>query len=266
MTEIRGTTTDITVIDNTIAARDAFGHGYGSGTILLNREHLDALEDGKVLALNDGEYTHFIQIVRSPYDTQPQPSILERSSPAMRLPAPLVRWLRRELGLLAADEALAAHARLIAGLRRDHETAVLVAARIEQTTTQDRTQALAHLESLARQLNANTKHLAYLDGMLQYVARTSPGIGNAITSYRRQIQAETVKFQKAQEAEVAATEAIPDAPLAPDTSPPLAVERHLTLVDAVNGKRAEAVKVVDAMLSLPHAAALPFVDAEIGEG
>jgi hypothetical protein len=166
----------------------------------------------------------------------------------VKIPATLSRWLRREIGLDATDAALATHSRLIAGQRRDHETAVVLIAKTEAAG--DAT--LGQVNVLAHQLNANTKHLAYLDGMLQYLARTSPGIGNAITAYRKQVKAATEKLQReALEAEKATKEEVP-APADP------IVQRTLTL-----GKDEPEA------LEIPHAETLPFVDhleAEGGEG
>jgi peptide subunit release factor RF-3 len=154
----------------------------------------------------------------------------------VRLPAAVTRWLRRGLGLAASDHALASHSRLLSGLRRDQETAVTVVARLEHAQSE----ALEVINQLTHQLNLNTKHLAYLDGMLQYLARTSPGIGNAITAYRRHVQA-------------AARKAEADALAAQET----AQEAAKTEVPALQAE------VID------HAELLPFtlpVDAEVGEG
>ncbi len=49
-----------TIIDNTKEARDKFGHMWGSGDVVLSREDIDALFDGKVVAVHDGEYVDFI--------------------------------------------------------------------------------------------------------------------------------------------------------------------------------------------------------------
>lgn len=51
---------DVEIIENTKQGEDAYGHGYGSDTVVITREHVEALLNGKQLAFNDGEYSHFI--------------------------------------------------------------------------------------------------------------------------------------------------------------------------------------------------------------
>ena len=51
-----------TIIENTKEARNNHGHAWGSGDYPINAEQLQALHDGKVLALFDGEYMHFIYL------------------------------------------------------------------------------------------------------------------------------------------------------------------------------------------------------------
>lgn len=52
----------VEIIDNTKEARDEYGHWWGSEDVVLNKEHIQALIDGKCIAFNDGEYAHFVSI------------------------------------------------------------------------------------------------------------------------------------------------------------------------------------------------------------
>lgn len=53
----------VTIIDPTKSACDKYGHHYGSEILHLYPEHIEALRQGKMLALwvNGGEYTMFIE-------------------------------------------------------------------------------------------------------------------------------------------------------------------------------------------------------------
>lgn len=51
---------DIAIIENTTAARDEHGRAWGAGDVVLSREHMRALRQGKALALFDGEYMTFL--------------------------------------------------------------------------------------------------------------------------------------------------------------------------------------------------------------
>lgn len=51
---------DVEIIENTKQGEDTYGHGYGSNTVVITNEHIKALLNGKQLAFNDGEYSHFI--------------------------------------------------------------------------------------------------------------------------------------------------------------------------------------------------------------
>lgn len=50
----------IEIIDNTEEAQDTYGHWYGSSKLVLTKEMLEALLEGKCIACNDGEYATFI--------------------------------------------------------------------------------------------------------------------------------------------------------------------------------------------------------------
>lgn len=52
----------IEIIENTKEARDKFGRWWGCENVILTREHIKALLDGKCIAWNDGEYTHFLSL------------------------------------------------------------------------------------------------------------------------------------------------------------------------------------------------------------
>jgi len=51
---------NVEIIDNTKEAEDKYGHLWGSSTVVITQEHIDALLNGKQLAFNDGEYSQFI--------------------------------------------------------------------------------------------------------------------------------------------------------------------------------------------------------------
>lgn len=50
----------VIIIENTKESEDSFGHMWGSDTVVITQEHIDALLSGKQLAFEDGEYSHFI--------------------------------------------------------------------------------------------------------------------------------------------------------------------------------------------------------------
>lgn len=50
----------IEIINASKEAADQFGHGYGSDLIRLTQEHIKALEEGKMLAWQDSEYSTFV--------------------------------------------------------------------------------------------------------------------------------------------------------------------------------------------------------------
>lgn len=52
----------MTVIENTQKAQDKFGHGWGSEWNQLSENDIKALQDGKQLAFDDGEYAHFFSM------------------------------------------------------------------------------------------------------------------------------------------------------------------------------------------------------------
>ena len=53
---------NVCIIDAGQAARDSHGHRYGSQTLTLTQEQMEALEEGKQLGISimDGEYALFI--------------------------------------------------------------------------------------------------------------------------------------------------------------------------------------------------------------
>lgn len=53
---------EITIIENTETARDEHGYACGGGDTVLNKEHIEALEMGKCVALFDGEYVTFLSL------------------------------------------------------------------------------------------------------------------------------------------------------------------------------------------------------------
>ncbi len=50
------------IIENSNKDRDQYGHCYGSENIILTSEHINALLNGKCVAFDDGEYTHFLSM------------------------------------------------------------------------------------------------------------------------------------------------------------------------------------------------------------
>lgn len=53
---------EVTIIENSRADRDTYGHGYGSSTVVITPDHIKALRNGKALAIpiNGGEYVNFL--------------------------------------------------------------------------------------------------------------------------------------------------------------------------------------------------------------
>lgn len=53
----------IEIIENTKEAKDDYAKlGWGHEDLILTKEHIQALLDGKTLAFNDGEYTHTLTL------------------------------------------------------------------------------------------------------------------------------------------------------------------------------------------------------------
>ena len=50
------------IIENTHEAQENFGFGYGASHLIITPEQLEALNNGKCLASNDGEYSTFISL------------------------------------------------------------------------------------------------------------------------------------------------------------------------------------------------------------
>jgi len=55
---------EIAIIDNTDHARNKHGYAWGGGDTVLSKEHIDALEKGKCVALFDGEYVTFLTLYK----------------------------------------------------------------------------------------------------------------------------------------------------------------------------------------------------------
>ena len=53
---------DIEILEATQTAANEYGHGYGSDLIRLNPKHIKALQDGKMLAWSDSEYSTFVML------------------------------------------------------------------------------------------------------------------------------------------------------------------------------------------------------------
>lgn len=51
---------DIQIIENTDEAMDDYGHWWGSSKLYLTSEMIRALQNGKCIACNDGEYATFV--------------------------------------------------------------------------------------------------------------------------------------------------------------------------------------------------------------
>ena len=56
------------IIENSNKSRDEYGHCYGSENIILTIEQVNALLNGKCIAFDDGEYTHFLSMVEPESD------------------------------------------------------------------------------------------------------------------------------------------------------------------------------------------------------
>ena len=53
-------TCDAKVIDKSSDAIKEFGTAYGADLTILDEAHINALKEGKMLAIDDGEYVHFV--------------------------------------------------------------------------------------------------------------------------------------------------------------------------------------------------------------
>lgn len=53
---------DIVIIENTEKAKEEHGYQWGYDEIELTQEMINALNKGKCLAYDDGEYMHFISL------------------------------------------------------------------------------------------------------------------------------------------------------------------------------------------------------------
>ena len=53
---------NLVIIENTKEAKGAFGRAYECGDAFITSEQLEAVRQGKVLALYDGEYVTFISL------------------------------------------------------------------------------------------------------------------------------------------------------------------------------------------------------------
>jgi hypothetical protein len=52
----------IEIIENTREAQEQYGYLWGANDVVINKEQLEALLNGKCLATNDGEYVTFIML------------------------------------------------------------------------------------------------------------------------------------------------------------------------------------------------------------
>jgi hypothetical protein len=50
----------ITILDKTKDAANEYGHRFGADVIVLRQEHIKALQDGRMLAWHDSEYSTFV--------------------------------------------------------------------------------------------------------------------------------------------------------------------------------------------------------------
>lgn len=60
ITSCRDPENDVEILDATEEAADEYGHGFGSRLVGIRREHIEALEEGKMLAWGDSEYSWFV--------------------------------------------------------------------------------------------------------------------------------------------------------------------------------------------------------------
>jgi hypothetical protein len=51
---------DYQIIENSEQAMDKYGHWWGSSKLYLTKEMIIALQNGKCIACNDGEYATFV--------------------------------------------------------------------------------------------------------------------------------------------------------------------------------------------------------------
>lgn len=65
---LRDPNQNIEIIEASLEAQEKYGTRYGADTIILSREHLQALLDGKMLAWNDSEYSTFVVLEKEPND------------------------------------------------------------------------------------------------------------------------------------------------------------------------------------------------------
>lgn len=61
--KIMSLTSEIFIIDNTSESRSEFiERGFGDSNVILTSQHLQALLDGKCIAVSNGEYTTIISL------------------------------------------------------------------------------------------------------------------------------------------------------------------------------------------------------------
>lgn len=53
---------NVKIIENTDKAKDEYGYMWGSDTLYLTREMIEALLNGKCIAGDNGEYVTFIEM------------------------------------------------------------------------------------------------------------------------------------------------------------------------------------------------------------
>lgn len=53
---------NVQIIENTNEAKDEYGYMWGSDTFILTKEMIEALQNGKCIAGDNGEYVTFIEM------------------------------------------------------------------------------------------------------------------------------------------------------------------------------------------------------------
>ena len=53
---------NISIIEPTVDDMNRYGHNYIGNIIVLSKEHIEALNNGKMLAWDDSEYTTFVKL------------------------------------------------------------------------------------------------------------------------------------------------------------------------------------------------------------
>lgn len=81
---------NIEILEASDEEREKYGHRFGSDTIVLSPEHIKALQDGKMLAWNDSEYSTFVVLAND--------QIIQNSDGQVdRFSTPDIRSIRNDL-------------------------------------------------------------------------------------------------------------------------------------------------------------------------